>query len=90
MDWKVFFATFGAIFLAELGDKTQLTNLAMATKSDSKVIVAIASITAFGIVTIITVFLGAAISRFIKPEYIRYGAALLFMAIGVLMFFGKI
>ena len=33
MDWKVFWVTFGAIFLAEMGDKTQLAALTMAAET---------------------------------------------------------
>lgn len=33
MDWKVFFVTFGTIFLAELADKTQLVGIGMSAKS---------------------------------------------------------
>jgi Ca2+/H+ antiporter, TMEM165/GDT1 family len=31
MDWKLALTTFGAVFLAELGDTTQLATLAFAT-----------------------------------------------------------
>jgi putative Ca2+/H+ antiporter (TMEM165/GDT1 family) len=33
MDWKVFFVTFGAVFLAELADKTQLVGVGMSAKT---------------------------------------------------------
>jgi hypothetical protein len=33
MDWKVFWATFGTLFLAEMGDKTQLAALTMAAET---------------------------------------------------------
>lgn len=33
MDWKIFLATFSAIFLAELADKTQLVGIGMSAKS---------------------------------------------------------
>ena len=90
MDWKIFFATFGTIFLAELGDKTQIANLCLAAKSKSWLSVLVASIVAFSIVTAITVFLGNILCKFIRPEYIKYGAATLFVSIGLLMFLGKI
>ena len=33
MDWKIFLATFGVIFLAELADRTQLVGIGMSAKS---------------------------------------------------------
>ena len=33
MDWKVFWVTFGTLFLAEMGDKTQLAALTMAAET---------------------------------------------------------
>lgn len=90
MDWRIFIATFGTIFLAELGDKTQLANFTLAAKSGSIGSVFIASILAFSAVTLITVLLGGFLSKLINPEHIKYGAATLFIIVGLLMLLGKI
>ncbi|MBU0548070.1 MAG: TMEM165/GDT1 family protein [Candidatus Omnitrophica bacterium] len=90
MDWKVFLATFGAVFFAELADKTQLVGIGMAAKTGKPVSVWLGSILAYVIVTVISVFLGAILAKFIKPELIRYIGASLFIIIGLLMFFKTI
>jgi putative Ca2+/H+ antiporter (TMEM165/GDT1 family) len=53
IDWKVFGTTFGAIFLAELGDKTHVANPCLAAQSKSLISVFCASIAAFSGVTLI-------------------------------------
>ncbi len=90
MDWKIFFSTFGVVFLAELGDKTQLASLNLAAKSKMPLLVFLGSVSAYAVVTLITVVLGDTVARFIRPEIIRYGAASLFIIIGVLMLSGKV
>jgi len=90
MDWKVFLATFGAIFLAELADKTQFIGIGMSAKSGKPLTVWLGSITAYIIVTAISVLIGAVLGKYIKPEFIRYSSGLLFMIIGILIFLGKI
>jgi len=85
MDWKVFLATFGAVFFAELADKTQLVGIGMAAKTGKPVSVWLGSVSAYVIVTVISVFLGAILAKFIKPELIRYIGASLFIIIGILM-----
>ncbi len=85
MDWKVILATFGAVFFAELADKTQLVGIGMAAKTGKPISVWLGSVSAYIIVTIISVFLGSILARFIKPELMRYLGASLFIIIGVLM-----
>jgi len=90
MDWKVFLATFGAVFFAELADKTQLVGIGMAAKTGKPISVWLGSVSAYVIVTVISVFLGAIMAKFIKPELIRYIGASLFIIIGFLMLFKTI
>ncbi|MBI5409766.1 MAG: TMEM165/GDT1 family protein [Nitrospirae bacterium] len=90
MDWKVFFSTFGIVFLAELGDKTQLAGLNMAAESRMPFLVFFGSLAAYALVTLITVLIGDTLTKFIGPEIIKYGSASLFIIIGILIFSGKI
>ena len=85
MDWKIFFATFGAVFLAELADKTQLVGIGMAAKTGKPINVLLGSVSAYILVTIISVFAGTLAAKFVKPELIRYLGATLFIIIGILM-----
>ena len=87
MDWRVFFATFTAIFFAELADKTQLVGIGMAAETGKPISVWLGSVSAYIIVTIISVFIGAVMAKFIKPEIIRYVGASSFILIGILMLF---
>lgn len=90
MDWKIFFAAFGAIFFAELADKTQLVGIGMSAKSGKPFAVLLGSVSAYIIITAISVLIGTVLSKYIKPEIIRYTGATLFLIIGILMFWGKI
>lgn len=90
MDWKIFTATFAAVFIAELADKTQLVGIAMASKSGKPVCVWLGSVCAYLIITAVTVFIGAVLGKHLKPELVRSTGALLFIIIGLLIFFEKI
>ena len=85
MDWKIIAATFGAVFFAELADKTQLVGISIAAKSGKPLSVWIGSVSGYIVVTMISVFLGTLAARFIRPELIRYIGASLFILIGALM-----
>jgi len=89
MNWKVFLTAFGAIFLAELADKTQMVSLGMSAKSQKPWVVFFASVSAYMLVTAISVFVGAIFGKYIRPEAIRYLGAFLFILIGVLMLMRK-
>ena len=85
MDWRIYFATFSAVFLVELADKTQLVGIAMAAKTGKPVSVWLGSVCAYIIVTVISVFIGASLGKYLKPELLRYLGASLFIIIGILM-----
>lgn len=85
---KIFLTIFVTVFLAELGDKTQLATLLFATEKEvSKWLVFFAASAALIFATAIGVLAGDLLSRFINPDYLEKIAALGFIAIGVWMFF---
>lgn len=90
MDWKIFLATFTAVFFAELADKTQLVGIGMASKSLKPFSVFFGSVCAYMAITAVSVLVGAAVGKYIKPEIIRYCGASIFIIIGILMLFGKL
>lgn len=89
MDWKIFLTTMGTIFLAELGDKTQLAAILMTSKTGRPLSVFVGAITALSLVTLIGVVFGEGLISVIPQNVLKKGAALAFILIGVLMFLGK-
>lgn len=90
MNWKILIGTFVTIFLAELGDKTQIAALMMSSKTKSPVTVYIGAMLAFGIITMLAVAIGMGITRFIPLHIIKNLSAAAFIIIGVLILVGKI
>lgn len=84
MDWKLFASTFTAIFIAELGDKTQLAALSLSAGSASKWTVFFASAAALVATSAIAVAAGDLVSRFVSPVWLRRVAGIVFVALGVL------
>ena len=89
MDWRVFLTTFGAIFLAEMGDKTQLAAMTMAAESKRPLTVFVAASLALACVSALGVLVGGALGQYLPLEWIKRVAAVGFIAIGVLMLLGK-
>ncbi len=88
MDWKLLGSTYAAIFLAELGDKTQLATLALATEQ-SRWAVFIGSALALITTSALAVLGGDLVARVIPPHWIRRGAGALFIVMGVLFLLSK-
>jgi putative Ca2+/H+ antiporter (TMEM165/GDT1 family) len=85
MDFKVLLTTFATIFLAELGDKTQLATFAFSAETKSRVSVFIGSAGALVLTSLLGVLLGAAISKLIPPNFLKMGAGVLFVILGIWM-----
>jgi putative Ca2+/H+ antiporter (TMEM165/GDT1 family) len=87
MDMKLLFTTFATIFLAELGDKTQLATLAFSAEGKSRLAVFIGSAGALVLTSLLGVIFGAAIAKVIPPNFIKIGAGVLFVILGLWMLF---
>ncbi|PVZ63522.1 TMEM165/GDT1 family protein [Pelagibaculum spongiae] len=84
MDWKVFISVFGAVFIAELGDKTQLATMLFAADKDvSKWTVFAGASAALIVASAIGVLAGSFLSEYINERYLNYAAGVGFIAIGL-------
>jgi putative Ca2+/H+ antiporter (TMEM165/GDT1 family) len=89
MDWRVIVTTFGVIFLAEMGDKTQLAAMTMAANTKKPWAVLIGASVALACVSAIGVVVGGTLGHYVPIIWIKRAAAVAFIAIGVLILAGK-
>lgn len=89
MDWRLLASAFGLVFLAELGDKTQLATMMLAARAESPVNVFLGAMLAMLVNVSLAVIVGSVLVRVIPEDYIRYGAGLLFFVLGGLMLLGR-
>ena len=85
MDFRILFTTFGVIFLAELGDKTQLATFAFSANTSSRLAVFIGSAGALVLTSMLGVVFGSAVHKLVPPHMIKTGAAVLFIVLGLWM-----
>ena len=84
MDIKLFMAVFATVFLAEVGDKTQLATLLFATKqSVSLITIFVGASLALMASTGLAVLGGSVISQYVDPKYLSYAAGAGFILIGI-------
>ncbi len=83
MDWDVFLSTFGLLFLAELGDKTQLAVIAQVCRYGRPWAVFLGASLAITGVTALGAVAGQLVGRLVSGEWIRYLAAGGFLAMGL-------
>jgi len=84
MDVKILLTVFGAVFVAELGDKTQLATLLFAAdESVNKLTVFVAASLALMVATGLAVLAGGMISQYVSPKLLNYLAGAGFIGIGV-------
>ncbi len=84
MDWKILATVFATVFIAELGDKTQLaTVLFAADREVSKLVVFLGAAAALVLTSAIGVAAGAALGHVINERHLRIVAGIGFILIGI-------
>ena len=84
MNLRLLATVFGTVFLAELGDKTQLATLLFASRAGTSLLsVFLAASLALVAGTALGVLAGAAIASHVQPRYFSYVAGVGFISIGI-------
>jgi len=84
VDWKILSTVFTSVFIAELGDKTQLATMLFASDKDtSKLTVFVGAALALVATSAIGVAAGSTISQYVSAKTLQYIAGIGFIAIGV-------
>lgn len=89
MDLRVLLTTFGVIFLAEMGDKTQLAAMTMSAQTKKPWAVFIGASLALAAVSAVGVLVGGVIGEYVPLVWVKRVAATAFILVGVLMLAGK-
>jgi putative Ca2+/H+ antiporter (TMEM165/GDT1 family) len=87
-DWRAFGSTFGLLFIAEMGDKTQLAVLGLAGESGAPWMVFLGGGLALVVVTALGVVGGQELCRLIPRRVLLWVSAAVFVVLGILMGFG--
>lgn len=82
--------TFGLVFVAELGDKTQLATMLMAARTRSLLPVFLGAALALVLSALIGAIAGDTVARFVPMKTLQTIAGLGFVGIGLLLLSGRI
>ena len=81
---RAFFTVFTTVFIAEIGDKTQLATMLFASEAKvSKWIIFAGSALALTLAAAIGVLVGAQLEKFVSPRTLKVVAGVGFIAIGL-------
>jgi len=84
IDLKILATVFTSVFIAELGDKTQLATLLFASDKDtSRLTVFLGASLALILTSAIGVAAGSVISQYVSEKAMQYAAGTGFIAIGI-------
>ncbi|MGE0708468.1 MAG: TMEM165/GDT1 family protein [Planctomycetota bacterium] len=83
--WALFGTSFAAVFVAELGDKTQLAALALAASSKQTLAVFLGASAALVLASALAVGAGRLLADRVDPRALHYAGAALFLVIGLVM-----
>jgi putative Ca2+/H+ antiporter (TMEM165/GDT1 family) len=87
---RILLSTFALLFVAELGDKTQLAVISMTAKHKAPLWIFVGASLALAAVTGLGVLGGEVLTRFIPEAVLRKIAAVMFVGMGLLMWFDKL
>ncbi|HYA30845.1 MAG TPA: TMEM165/GDT1 family protein [Acidobacteriota bacterium] len=84
MDWKILSTVFTSVFIAELGDKTQLATMLFASdKGTSKLTVFFGASAALVVTSALGVVAGSVLSQYVSEKALHYLAGIGFITIGI-------
>lgn len=84
MDWRALLLVFGTVFMAELGDKTQLATLLYSSRDGAdRTGIFVAAALALVVSTALAVLAGSFISRHVPVRWLQIAAGLGFVAVGL-------
>lgn len=89
MDWKTLWLTFGMVFLAELGDKTQLATLSFSADGRQPLAVFLGASLALVLASFVAVALGSAASAWLPRQWVRIGAGTFFLVAGAMILLNR-
>jgi putative Ca2+/H+ antiporter (TMEM165/GDT1 family) len=82
--WKAFLTVFVTVFVAEIGDKTQLATMLFASEAKtSKWVIFAGAALALTAAAAIGVLVGAQLERYVSPKTLKLVAGIGFIAIGI-------
>jgi putative Ca2+/H+ antiporter (TMEM165/GDT1 family) len=88
--WKTAGLVFVTVFLAEIGDKTQLATMLFSARGDgSKWAFFLGSASALVLAAGIGVLIGAVMERYVSPQTLKIVAGLGFIGVGLWTLFSK-
>ncbi|MGE5580755.1 MAG: TMEM165/GDT1 family protein [Bacillota bacterium] len=90
LDWRIVASTFVSVFFAELGDKTQLSTMMLASSKKAPWSVFLGSASALVLSSLIGVLVGDTLYRVVPAHIIRLVAGAGFVVIGALILFGRL
>ncbi len=83
LKWGAFWSTFALMAVMELGDKTQLSIIALSAEYGAPLLILTGAVLAFAVVTLAGVLLGAEIGKRVPERYIKLGSAAIFILFGL-------
>jgi Ca2+/H+ antiporter, TMEM165/GDT1 family len=87
---KIFISTFFLVFIAEIGDKTQLATMLLSSQSSSKLSVFLGSSIALVCSSLLGVLIGSVLNKYLPLNILQSASAIAFISIGLMLLFNKL